>query len=580
HIFDVILNQWRHESLFTVIKTGLFINVEGFKKGQSFYDYYQNYQRKIDLLENYCLARNLRKSDWLSNDSWVYERYQGLGRGYVKTDADLEVEQIINQTRHEISQTIASFEKEIKKATTYKEYAIVTFNFLEKCQVPQKLALFEESAQELQDLKLYKQHNQVWNQLLSLFEQLVEIGQEEEVQLEDFVNVFKAGIEEMAYATVPPRLDQVAIGELRRARYQLVSDLKTPGQYGIKHAFVLGVNEGQIPRSMTESSLLSEAERESLKKVGIELAPSLVQTQIDEQFILYTVFTSAKESLTLSYASSNDEGKEFLPSYIYSHLKNMFPNAIEAHISREWDEEVYEHLTTHTQTVSHLIATLKQYPNRRAYYEPLLNYYKETKPIVYQMMMQILNYQNEVTNLDEQLTKQLYSDEIVASVSRLELFNQCEFAHYLRYGLKLKEREQYKLDLPHIGELYHEALKRIAEKIKKENRSIADLTVTECQTLAQMVSDELSEQLLYKILRQSKRMMKLTERLTQVIYKTLLGLKYLGSHSAFKPLFFELPFDTKQTTCINLKSRELPNGFKLSLKGIIDRVDVAKNEEG
>ncbi|MBQ1787079.1 MAG: PD-(D/E)XK nuclease family protein, partial [Turicibacter sp.] len=394
------------------------------------------------------------------------------------------------------------------------------------------------------------------------------------------VNVFKAGIEEMAYATVPPRLDQVAIGELRRARYQLVSDLKTPGQYGIKHAFVLGVNEGQIPRSMTESSLLSEAERESLKKVGIELAPSLVQTQIDEQFILYTVFTSAKESLTLSYASSNDEGKEFLPSYIYSHLKNMFPNAIEAHISREWDEEVYEHLTTHTQTVSHLIATLKQYPNRRDYYEPLLNYYKETKPIVYQMMMQILNYQNDVTNLDEQLTKQLYSDEIVASVSRLELFNQCEFAHYLRYGLKLKEREQYKLDLPHIGELYHEALKRIAEKIKKENRSFADLTVAECQTLAQMVSDELSEQLLYKILRQSKRMMKLTERLTQVIYKTLLGLKYQGGHSAFKPLFFELPFDTKQTTGINLKSRELPNGFKLSLKGIIDRVDVAKNEEG
>ena len=580
HIFDVILNQWRHESLFTVIKTGLFINVEGFKKGQSFYDYYQSYQRQIDLLENYCLARNLRKSDWLSDDSWVYERYQGLGRGYVKTDADLEVEQIINQTRHEISQTIASFEKEIKKATTYKEYAIVTFNFLEKCQVPQKLALFEESAQELQDLKLYKQHNQVWNQLLSLFEQLVEIGQEEDVPLEDFVNVFKAGIEEMAYATVPPRLDQVAIGELRRARYQLVSDLKTPGQYGIKHAFVLGVNEGQIPRSMTESSLLSEAERESLKKVGIELAPSLVQTQIDEQFILYTVFTSAKESLTLSYASSNDEGKEFLPSYIYSHLKNMFPNAIEAHISREWDEEVYEHLTTHTQTVSHLIATLKQYPNRRDYYEPLLNYYKETKPIVYQMMMQILNYQNDVTNLDEQLTKQLYSDEIVASVSRLELFNQCEFAHYLRYGLKLKEREQYKLDLPHIGELYHEALKRIAEKIKKENRSFADLTVAECQTLAQMVSDELSEQLLYKILRQSKRMMKLTERLTQVIYKTLLGLKYQGGHSAFKPLFFELPFDTKQTTGINLKSRELPNGFKLSLKGIIDRVDVAKNEEG
>ena len=180
----------------------------------------------------------------------------------------------------------------------------------------------------------------------------------------------------MAYATVPPRLDQVAIGELRRARYQLVSDLTTPGQYGIKHAFVLGVNEGQIPKSMTESSLLSETERESLKAFGIELAPSLVQTQIDEQFILYTVFTSPKESLTLSYASSNDEGKEFLPSYIYAHLRSLFPDAPEDHVGREWEEEVYEHLTTHSQTVAHLIATLKQYPNRRSYYEPLLDYYQ------------------------------------------------------------------------------------------------------------------------------------------------------------------------------------------------------------
>ena len=116
--------------------------------------------------------------------------------------------------------------------------------------------------------------------------------------------------------------------------------------------------------------------------------------------------------------------------------------------------------------------------------------------------------------------------------------------------------------------------------IKKENRTFADLTPDECLTLSKMVSDELSEQLLYKILRQSKRMMKLTERLTQVVYKTLLGLKYQGNHSAFKPLFFELPFDTQQTTGIHLKSRELPNGFKLSLKGIIDRVDVAKNEKG
>ena len=113
----------------------------------------------------------------------------------------------------------------------------------------------------------------------------------------------------------------------------------------------------------------------------------------------------------------------------------MFTEAVEQHIGRESEEDVYEHLTTHSQTGAHLIAVLKQDASQRAYYEPLLNYYKEKQPLIYQTIMNILNYQNDVVSLDEQLTKQLYSEEIVASVSRLELFNQCEFAHYLRLSL-------------------------------------------------------------------------------------------------------------------------------------------------
>lgn len=579
HVFDVLLNGWRHEAMFTLIKTGLFMKVDQMTTTQSFYTAMQGYHRQLDQLENYCLARHIKRSDWVQKTPWIYERYQGLGKGYVKTDEDVKLEQLLEELRQQIVTPLMSFETQLKKAKTYKEFAIATFNFIEDCQIPQKLSLLESSAKEMGDLKLVKEHQQVWNKLLSLFEQLVEIGQEETVSLEDFATVFKAGLEEMSYATVPPRLDQVAIGELRRARYQLVSDLSQPGQFGIKHAFVLGVNEGQIPAIQGESSLLSEIEREQLKEIGIELAPSLEQTQQDEQFILYTVLTSAKESLTLSYISSNDEGKEFLPSYIFHHVKSLFPKATIDHISRDYQGDLYEDLTTISQSTAKLIATLKEHPELRSYYEPLLEYYHQVAPTVYEMVMKLLNYENETTPLDEVLTKQLYSEEIVASVSRLELFNQCAFAHYLRYGLKLKEREQYKLDLPHIGELYHEALKRIATMIQKENRSFADLSPEECYHLAKTVSDELSDQLLYKILKQNNRMLKLTERLVQVLYKTLIGLKYQGKRSLFKPMFFELPFQTGQTDGIHINPRPIGNGFKLSLKGIIDRVDVAKSED-
>lgn len=578
HLFDFLTHGWSQENLFTLIKTGLFMDVSKFKKGQSFYQEYQNHQQQVDQLENYCLARHMTKKDWLSRDLWKYERYRGLGRDYVRTDEDLALEEQLNQIRHLIATPLSVLEKAVKTATTYKDFAISIFNFLEAINAPQKLALLEENAIYLEDITQLKQHEQVWTCLLSLLEQLVEIGQDEEVTLEDFANVFKSGLSEMNYTTVPPRLDQVAIGELRRSRYQLVNDLKEPGQYGIKHAFVLGVNEGQIPKIQLGSSLINETEREQLNSLGIELAPSLEQGQIDDQFILYTIFTSPKNSLTLSYVSSNDEGKEFLPSYIYSHIKKLFPNITEAHISREIETDIYHHLTTVKQSVAQVITALKVAPQRRSYYEPLLDYYQEHFPLIAQIVWQALNYQNEATTLDHELTKEIYSDEIVASVSRLELFNKCEFAHYLRYGLKLQERELYQLDLPHIGELYHEALKRIALIIQRNNRSFADLTMDECQTLAKQVADELSEQLLYKILKRNQRMIKLTTRLTQVVYKTLVGLKYQGEKSIFKPLFFELPFDTKANPGIQLKPRTLSNGFKLSLKGIVDRIDVAQTD--
>lgn len=59
----------------------------------------------------------------------------------------------------------------------------------------------------------------------------------------------------------------------------------------------------------------------------------------------------------------------------------MFKESVEQHIGRESEEDVYEHLTTHSQTVAHLIAVLKQDASQRAYYEPLLNYYKEKQTV-------------------------------------------------------------------------------------------------------------------------------------------------------------------------------------------------------
>ena len=47
----------------------------------------------------------------------------------------------------------------------------------------------------------------------------------------------------------------------------------------------------------------------------------------------------------------------------------------------------------------------------------------------------------------------------------MELFHSCPFSHFAQHGLKLRERQVFRLEAPDIGELFHAALKYIAETV-------------------------------------------------------------------------------------------------------------------
>ena len=87
----------------------------------------------------------------------------------------------------------------------------------------------------------------------------------------------------------------------------------------------------------------------------------------------------------------------------------------------------------------------------------------------------------------------------------MELFNRCAYAHFARHGLSLRERDIFKLDAPDIGELFHAALKKIADKLLRENRTWADLSIKECEHLSVLVIEEIAPLLQRQILLSSNR---------------------------------------------------------------------------
>ena len=67
---------------------------------------------------------------------------------------------------------------------------------------------------------------------------------------------------------------------------------------------------------------------------------------------------------------------------------------------------------------------------------------------------------------DGQLPEPLYGRELQGSVTRLEQFASCAYAHFLRYGLELMERQEYELEAVDMGNLFHQSIDRCFASMK------------------------------------------------------------------------------------------------------------------
>jgi len=538
-VFDVFESNWRSSSVLKILKTGLFVDVLNFAKEADYKQAVIKNLETVDRLENYVIARNIRKQDW----------FVGQMDGA------------------EMVRPLIEFELVLEQAHTVIDFATAVFTFLEQLEIPKKLQLMTAVADRQGEIHAKKQHEQVWSKLLQILEQIVEVAGGDPLSRTDFVQILRAGLEQLTFATIPPALDAVQIGDIIRSRYQLVPNFQALNTYGIEHLFIIGANDGELPLIPVETSLLSEKERQILNHHKIELAPSLMQSQQDEIFSLYTILSAATKTITISYSTENS-GQ---PSYIFTHLANLFP---QVEIIEFKSTDPYARLTTKRVLFDKTLLNLRLNREQRCFYQPVIDYLKWSDQLQYQLLERALGYANQVQPLSPTQASNLYGTEIEASVSRLELFNNCQFAHFMSYGLKLRERDLFQLEISDIGTLFHEVLKSVSRQLQKENRGFATLTDSEIQTLAKMGVDAvLKKEKAFLILKSSPRMNQLAIKLQAVVTKTIFALAKQGNLSNFKESYFEMRFGKDA----NIKTKPRTIGdVELSLKGVIDRIDLSE----
>ena len=74
-----------------------------------------------------------------------------------------------------------------------------------------------------------------------------------------------------------------------------------------KHVYIMGLREGEFPRSKNENWIYNDRERAELSGVGVEL-DNTACAYAEDKFFFAAVATMATESLTLSWYSDDVAG--------------------------------------------------------------------------------------------------------------------------------------------------------------------------------------------------------------------------------------------------------------------------------
>jgi ATP-dependent helicase/nuclease subunit B len=563
---DVINTNWRYEAVFRAVKTDFFFPLDSDV---------QTMREAMDQLENYVLGQGIQGSKW--TERWTYRRYRGLeGISVPQTDEEKEYEEKLNKWREMVVTPLMTLQKRLKKAKTGREMCEALYLYFEQLHVPKKLEKLRDEAEEKGQLLIARHHEQAWSAVIDLLDQYVEILGEETLPLKLFATIIETGLDSLQFSLVPPAIDQVLIAHFDRSR---LTDIKC--------VFIAGVNDGIIPTKKSDDGMLSEKDRELLHHFSVRVAPTSREQLLDEPFAIYLALASPKERLYITYPLADGEGKSLMPSMLLKRLKEMFPTIQE----KQWGNEplslpLHEQLsfiTNHLATIGHLAVQLqawkRQYPIEPVWWDVYNIYteYDEWRERA-KKVLSALFYENKTKKLEKEISKKLYGNKVKASVSRVEQFNRCPFAHFASYGLRLKERNVFRLEAPDVGQLFHYALKVITERVRAEQLDWARLSKQQCEQLSYEAVEQIAPHIQQEILLSSHRYHYVKRKLQNIMTRTTTVLSEQAKMSGFAPLEVELQFgDNGQLPPLTF---QLADGTTLELVGRIDRIDQAQSSKG
>ena len=540
-ILEVLNKNFANEAVFGYIKSG-FCDIE---------------KEEIFKLENYCNKWGIKQSKWKRDFKYDLE-----------SENKRQETERLNEIRKFIINPLLKLQENIKKEKTAKNITKVLYQFMQEQNIDEKITRKIEKLEEKKLVDLISEYKTSYKVIMDVLDEIVLIFQEDNMTIDKYSKILKIGLKNSGLGKIPGTQDQVIFGDVDRSRSHKVDTV-----------FIIGLNDGNFPSVNKDEGFLNDADREILKKDGIELAKGTIDKLYEDNFNIYKTFTTAENQIYLSYSSSDSDGKSLRPSIFINKIKNIFPN-----IKEESDiiNKKYE-IVNKTITYEELIENIALLGNKKEiddiWYE-IYQYYKKQNEWNTKLTDDLkgLNYSNLPDNIKKENIEKLYGNTLNTSISRLEKYRSCPFSYYLQYGLKLREKEQLKIQSFNTGSFMHETIDEFFEYVKQEDLNLAELEEKQILEIVSKIIDEdlnLSKNFIFTATAKYKV---LVRRLKRIVSKALKYIIETIIHSDFSIEGTEVEFSKKGEYKPILL--QLENGKKIEITGKIDRIDTSTQNDG
>lgn len=540
---QIVLQDFSRDAVFHYLRTGL-CGME---------------RREIDRLENYVRRFGIRGRKMWSNQ-FVYQDESG--------DEGIAHLAHYNEMREAILLQLAPLLQEYQTA---RELVRALYEFLVQNELQLKLSHFEQKFQAEGDLARAKEYGQIYGFVIDLLDQIEGLLQEEKMGRKEFADILDAGFAEISVGTIPQNVDRIVIGDIERTRLKQVKVL-----------FFLGINDGNIPKGSGGGGIISDIDREFLAQSGRELAPTPRQQMYIQRFYLYLNMTKPSEKLYLSYAKIGNDGKSMRPAYLVDMMQKLFPT-----LSVEKPEQmpVEEQLASGNDGVMLFTDLLREYAADRLEQDEekkLFTFYhiyhrNEAYKNQIDRLLDTAFYQYCESALSKQVTRALYGSMLQNSVSRLEKYAACAYAHFLQYGLSLKEREEYSFEDVDMGNVFHGVLELFAQKLEEHHYTWFDFPKEAGEQILEEALEAYAVTYGETILYSSARNQYLLKRIKRILNRTVQTLQAQLKKGSFLPEYFEMSFSMlDELDAVNIA---LTGEEKMKLRGRIDRIDTCEEED-